>query len=117
MFPIRKTLGSAFSQETGRLTAIVGIHITSSQMLSIYHQKRHRLSSLSTLVTRIETVPDIFLFDNVTYRTIARQRLGKRIPAEVNARKNITSTTRQRISQHASLTTEAVFCVVRAKWL
>jgi hypothetical protein len=37
----------------------------------------------------------------VTYRTIARQRLGKHIPAEANARNNRTSTVSQRISKHA----------------
>jgi hypothetical protein len=44
----------------------------------------------------------------LTYRPIAGQRLGKHIPAEANAH-NMTSTARQRISKHASLTTEAVF--------
>jgi hypothetical protein len=53
----------------------------------------------------------------VTYRPIARQRLGKHIPAGANALNNMTSIARQRISKHASLTIEAVFCVVRAKWL
>jgi hypothetical protein len=45
----------------------------------------------------------------VTYRPIARQRLGKHIPAQAYARNNRTSTARQWISQHASLTIEAVF--------
>jgi hypothetical protein len=45
----------------------------------------------------------------VTYRSIARQRLGKYIPAGANARNNRTSIARQRISKHASLTIEAVF--------
>jgi hypothetical protein len=40
---------------------------------------------------------------------IARQRLGKHILVEANARTNRTSIVRQRISKHASLTTEAVF--------
>jgi hypothetical protein len=40
---------------------------------------------------------------------IARQRLGKRTPAGVNARNIRTSIARQRISKHASLTIEAVF--------
>jgi hypothetical protein len=42
---------------------------------------------------------------------IARQRLGKHIPAQANARKNGTFIARQRISKHASLTPEAVFSV------
>jgi hypothetical protein len=45
----------------------------------------------------------------VTHRPIARQRLGKHIPAGAKARNNRTSTGRQRISKHASLTIEAVF--------
>jgi hypothetical protein len=48
--------------------------------------------------------------DTVTYRPIARQRLGKHIPAGAKAR-NRTSTATQRISKHTSLTTEAVFSV------
>jgi hypothetical protein len=39
---------------------------------------------------------------------VARQRLGKHIPARANARKDKTSIARQRISKHASLTTETV---------
>jgi hypothetical protein len=42
---------------------------------------------------------------------IARQRLGKHIPAEANARNNRTSIARHRISKHASLTIEAMFSV------
>jgi flagellar biosynthesis/type III secretory pathway chaperone len=45
----------------------------------------------------------------VTRLLIARQRVGKHIPAEANARNNRTSNARQRISKHASLTIEAVF--------
>jgi hypothetical protein len=40
---------------------------------------------------------------------IARERFGKHIPAEGNTRNNMTSITRQRISQHVSLTRVAVF--------
>jgi hypothetical protein len=36
----------------------------------------------------------------VTYRPIARQRLGKHIPAGANARNNRTSIARLRISKH-----------------
>jgi hypothetical protein len=43
--------------------------------------------------------------------------LGKHIPAEANARINRMFIGRQRISKHASLTIEAVLCVVRAKRL
>jgi hypothetical protein len=53
----------------------------------------------------------------VTYRPIARQRLGKHIPAQEYARNNRMSIARQRTSQWASLIIEAVFYVVRAKWL
>jgi hypothetical protein len=53
----------------------------------------------------------------VTYRPIARQRLGKHIPAEANVRNNRTSSARKRISKHAYLTTESVFCEVRAEGL
>jgi hypothetical protein len=35
------------------------------------------------------------------YRPIARQRLGKHIPAGANARKNSMSIARKRISKHA----------------
>jgi hypothetical protein len=45
----------------------------------------------------------------LTYRPIARQRLGKDIPAEANALNNRTYIARQRITKHASLTIEAVF--------
>jgi hypothetical protein len=37
----------------------------------------------------------------VTYRSIARQRLGEHIPAEANTRNNRTFTARLRISKHA----------------
>jgi hypothetical protein len=47
----------------------------------------------------------------VTCTSIVRQRLGKHIPARATARKNRTSTARQRISKHASLIIEAVFSV------
>jgi hypothetical protein len=45
----------------------------------------------------------------VTCTPIARQRLGKHIPARANSPKNMTSIARQRISKHASLTIDAVF--------
>jgi hypothetical protein len=48
------------------------------------------------------------VIDIVTYRSIARQRLGKHIPAEANVRNNRTSIIRQWISKGASLTIEAV---------
>jgi hypothetical protein len=47
--------------------------------------------------------------NNVTYRSIVRQRLGKHIPAGANACNNKTPIARQRISKHASLTIEAMF--------
>jgi hypothetical protein len=48
---------------------------------------------------------------------IARQRLDKHIPAEAKAPNNMTSIAKQLITKYVSLTIEAVFCVVRAKWL
>jgi hypothetical protein len=45
----------------------------------------------------------------VTHRPIARQRLGKHIPAGAKARNNMTSIAKQRISKHGSLRIEAVF--------
>jgi hypothetical protein len=36
----------------------------------------------------------------VTYRPIARQRLGKHTPAEANARNNMTFIARQQLSKH-----------------
>jgi hypothetical protein len=39
--------------------------------------------------------------DIMSYRPIARQRLGKHIPAVANARNNMTCIARQRISKHA----------------
>jgi hypothetical protein len=45
----------------------------------------------------------------VTYRPIARQRLGKHFPSRASGHNNKASITRQRISKHDSLTMEAVF--------
>jgi hypothetical protein len=61
--------------------------------------------------------PDAIIFcyrsissnSTVTYRPIARQRLGKHIPTGVNARNNRTSIANQRISRHASLTIERLY--------
>jgi hypothetical protein len=47
----------------------------------------------------------------VTCIPMARQHLGKHIPALGNARKNRTSVARQRNSKHASVTIEAMFSV------
>jgi hypothetical protein len=47
--------------------------------------------------------------NTVTRIPIARQRLGKHILAQAYARSNRTFTARQRTSQHASLTIQAVF--------
>jgi hypothetical protein len=44
----------------------------------------------------------------MTYRPIARQRLGKHIPAGDNARNHGTSIARRRIGKHSSLTIEDV---------
>jgi hypothetical protein len=54
----------------------------------------------------------------MTYRSIARQRLGKHIPAGANARNNRTSIARQQCGKHASSKREGMyFCVVRAEEL
>jgi hypothetical protein len=45
----------------------------------------------------------------VLYIPIARLRFGKHTPAQANGFNNWMSTARQRISEHTSLTTEAVF--------
>jgi hypothetical protein len=47
----------------------------------------------------------------MTRTPIARQRLGKDIPARANERKNRRSVARQPISEHTLLTIEAVFSV------
>jgi hypothetical protein len=44
----------------------------------------------------------------VTYRPTARLQLGKHIPEGTNNSNNRASIARQRISKHASLTTDAV---------
>jgi hypothetical protein len=49
-----------------------------------------------------------YFFYIVTCILIARQRLGKHIPAQVNSRNNRTSIARQWISKHTS-TIEVVF--------
>jgi hypothetical protein len=61
----------------------------------------------SDRVTQVSRVT--FRQNIVTCIPIARQRLGKQIPAEVNARNSRTSIARQRISKHVSLTVESVF--------
>jgi hypothetical protein len=67
-------------------------------MLSLY-----RLSYPGSSQTQVAYI--------VTCTPIARQRLGKHIPAQGNARNIKTFIVMQRISKHASLTTEAVFSV------
>jgi hypothetical protein len=47
----------------------------------------------------------------VTYKRTARQWLGKDIPVQANACKNMMSIARQRMSKHTSLITGAVFSV------
>jgi hypothetical protein len=51
----------------------------------------------------------------VTYRLIARQRLGKHIPAEAQASNNRTSIARQRISKQAFSTVERL-CFLRGPY-
>jgi hypothetical protein len=51
----------------------------------------------------------LYFLDIVTYRPIDRQQLGKHILTEANARNNMTSIARQRISEQACLTVETVF--------
>jgi hypothetical protein len=45
----------------------------------------------------------------VTCISVARQRLGKHIPAQGNSLNNTTPIARQRIIKHTSLTIEVVF--------
>jgi hypothetical protein len=55
-----------------------------------------------------------FIFEYLhieTYGLIAKQRLGKHVPAEANQCKNKMSIARQRISKHTFLIIEAVFSV------
>jgi hypothetical protein len=52
----------------------------------------------------------------VTYRPIARQQLGKDIPAEAYAGNNKTSIARQQISKK-SQNSGPIFCVSRAEGL
>jgi hypothetical protein len=59
----------------------------------------HYLSNTS-MKGSVTYVREIFC-RRVTYRPIDKQRLGKHIPAEANARHNRTSIARQRISKHA----------------
>jgi hypothetical protein len=55
-------------------------------------------------------------YNIVTCIPIARQRIGKQIPAETNARNSRTSIIRQRSYKHTSLRIEdGVFRGVRAK--
>jgi hypothetical protein len=48
---------------------------------------------------------------------IARQRAAKHIPTEANARNNRRSIARQRHGKQAFSTMQAVFRVVRVKWI
>jgi hypothetical protein len=48
---------------------------------------------------------------------IAMQRVGKHIPAEGNARNNMTSIARQQTSKHAFLIEEGVFYGIRTEQL
>jgi hypothetical protein len=49
--------------------------------------------------------------NTLTRMPIARQRLGKLIPAQANSLNNMTSIARQQISKHTSFTIEVVFSV------
>jgi hypothetical protein len=51
----------------------------------------------------------IHLYITVLCIPIARQRLGKHIPAQANSINNMTFIASHRISKHASVTVEAVF--------
>jgi hypothetical protein len=73
----------------------------SNAVLSYLRRKAvHRLSSLPVPTNHGDKK------NIVTYRSIARQRLGKHIPAEAYARNNRTSIARQRISKQALSTIE-----------
>jgi hypothetical protein len=64
--------------------------------------------SLFSSFIKLVTCSKPFL-NTVTYTAIARQRLGKHIPAQANARNYRISIAKQRISKQASLTVEAMF--------
>jgi hypothetical protein len=53
----------------------------------------------------------------VTYKPIARQRLGKHIPAQTYARKKRKSIPMHRSVNNLLSNMEAVFCVVRTEGL
>jgi hypothetical protein len=53
------------------------------------------------LLADTEEICSSFVESSVTYRPIARQGLGKYIPAEPYARNNKMSIARKRISKHA----------------
>jgi hypothetical protein len=58
----------------------------------------------------IDSVTKVTIRENILWRIdLARQRLGKHIPAEADSRNNRASITRQRIIKDAFLTIEAAF--------
>jgi hypothetical protein len=61
----------------------------------------------------LNTNGQIFRKDNYSYTKIVW--LGKHIPAEANARNNMTSVARQRISKHTFLKIKFVFSVWSVK--
>jgi hypothetical protein len=77
-------------------------------------------TSLNCVLFHITPTANLGL-NNVTYRPIARQRLGEHIPAEAYSRSNRTSTTRQRIRKQDFSTIESLCfllgpCLVVITW-
>jgi hypothetical protein len=70
-------------------------------MIYVYAQPTH-----SAVESRIKRFFKLFKYAQhiVTYRPIARQRLSKHIPVGANARNNVKSIARLRISKHAKTT-------------
>jgi hypothetical protein len=77
--------------------------------LNLHHCKHVYIHNMTIFRSPICYYVVRTLEHTVTCIPIARQRLGKHIPAETNKRNNRTSIARQWISKHASLRTEAVF--------
>jgi hypothetical protein len=68
------------------------------------------------IVLNVQSPTQDKIHDIVTCIPIARQRLGKHIPAQANTCKNRMSISRQQISKHASLGIETVFSKGSMQW-
>jgi hypothetical protein len=71
--------------------------------LQLKNLQNNRVCKKGTLACiHLSKIGIVVAFNIVTYRPIARQRLGKHIPAGANARNNRMPIARQRINKHAS---------------